>query len=84
MLAASVPAATCRCEKVSKRLSTQITLPGEPQVTLEMNVPCVMRDGVTLMNDVYRPAGDGPFPVLLIRLPYDKTSAEFGIYNHPS
>lgn len=43
-----------------------------------------MRDGVQLMTDVYRPAGDGPFPAILIRLPYDKSSAEFGLYHHPA
>jgi len=32
------------------------------------------RDGVELATDVYRPAGDGPFPVLLERTPYDKSA----------
>ncbi|MEA2647349.1 MAG: uncharacterized protein QOE92_2432 [Chloroflexota bacterium] len=32
-----------------------------------------MRDGVELVSDVYRPAGDGPHPVLLTRTPYDRT-----------
>jgi putative CocE/NonD family hydrolase len=37
------------------------------------------RDGVTLHADIYRPAGDGPFPVLLTRTPYNKDgSAAFG------
>jgi hypothetical protein len=31
-----------------------------------------MRDGVTLMSNVYRPAAGGPYPVLLARLPYGK------------
>ncbi|MFC9557199.1 CocE/NonD family hydrolase [Rhodococcus sp. NPDC056960] len=31
-----------------------------------------MRDGVRLAADLYRPDGPGPFPVVLIRLPYDK------------
>lgn len=31
-----------------------------------------MRDGTTLYADVYRPASDGPYPVLLQRTPYDK------------
>lgn len=70
--------------KVSTTLTTRITLPGEPAVTLEADVPCRMRDGVTLMADVYRPVGDGPFPVILIRLPYDKSQAEFGVYYHPA
>ena len=44
-------------------------------VTLERDVPSRMRDGVTLYADIYRPKADGPFPVVLMRLPYDKTSA---------
>jgi hypothetical protein len=31
-----------------------------------------MRDGVRLATDVYLPAGAGPFPAVLVRLPYDK------------
>lgn len=31
-----------------------------------------MRDGVRLSTDLYRPAGPGPFPIVLIRTPYDK------------
>ncbi|HEY5611133.1 MAG TPA: CocE/NonD family hydrolase, partial [Thermoanaerobaculia bacterium] len=35
-------------------------------------VRIAMSDGVELAADLYRPAGDGPFPVILIRTPYDK------------
>ena len=31
-----------------------------------------MRDGVQLATDVYLPDGPGPFPAVLVRLPYDK------------
>ena len=31
-----------------------------------------MRDGVVLATDVYLPDGPGPFPAVLVRLPYDK------------
>ena len=31
-----------------------------------------MRDGVHLATDVYLPGGPGPFPAVLVRLPYDK------------
>ncbi len=31
-----------------------------------------MRDGVKLATDVYLPAGDGPWPVVLTRTPYNK------------
>jgi putative CocE/NonD family hydrolase len=43
-----------------------------------------MSDGVTLFADVYRPVGDGAYPVILMRLPYDKTQAENITYAHPS
>ncbi len=41
-------------------------------VTIEHDVPATMRDGVVLRADVYRPSSDGPWPVLLARLPYGK------------
>jgi uncharacterized protein len=41
-------------------------------VIIERDVPARMRDGVRLYADIYRPAGDGPFPALLMRTPYDK------------
>jgi putative CocE/NonD family hydrolase len=58
-------------------------MPGIPQVTVEKTVPARMRDGVTLYADVYRPASDAPLPVILMRLPYDKTSAETVAHIHP-
>jgi putative CocE/NonD family hydrolase len=41
-------------------------------VQVEFNVPATMRDGVVLNANVFRPIGDGPFSVLLTRLPYGK------------
>src|SRR5438445_13599577 len=41
-------------------------------VRVERDVPAKMRDGVVLRSDVYRPVGDGPFPVLVERTPYGK------------
>jgi hypothetical protein len=47
-------------------------------IVIEHNVTMKTRDGVTLKADVYRPAGDGSFPLLLQRTPYDKGgSADF-------
>ena len=43
--------------------------PVDPIATQHM-VP--MRDGVELATDVYLPEGAGPFPAVLVRLPYDK------------
>jgi putative CocE/NonD family hydrolase len=48
-------------------------------ITVEKNVVMKTRDGVTLRADIYRPAADGNYPVLLTRTPYNKeTSAAFG------
>lgn len=52
---------------------TERRLPGFSDQVLERDVPALMRDGTTLYADVYRPSSGGPFPVLLMRLPYDKT-----------
>ncbi|WP_280217335.1 CocE/NonD family hydrolase [Nocardia neocaledoniensis] len=41
-------------------------------VTIEHSVPATMRDGTVLRADIYRPNGDGPWPVLLTRHPYGK------------
>ncbi|MBD3183505.1 CocE/NonD family hydrolase [Candidatus Poribacteria bacterium] len=35
-----------------------------------------MRDGVKLATDIYLPTGDGPWPVILIRTPYNKEGVE--------
>ena len=37
-----------------------------------------MRDGVRLATEVYLPAGDGPFPVILQRTPYNRRSPNPG------
>ena len=41
-------------------------------ILVEKNIMVPMRDGVKLATDVYRPAEEGHFPVLLSRLPYNK------------
>ena len=56
-----------------------------PGVELEPDVGSTVRDGTTLVADVYRPAGGGEHPVLLIRTPYGKRAAESDAgYAHPS
>jgi len=50
-----------------------------PEVVIEHGVSMKTRSGVTLRADLYHPAGEGKFPVLLQRTPYDKSRAgEFG------
>ena len=47
------------------------------RILIERDVPCTLRDGTVLMSDVYRPADDERYPVLLQRTPYDKTFFPF-------
>lgn len=42
------------------------------QIITELNVPLTMKDGTVLRANIYRPAGEGSWPVLLTRLPYGK------------
>ena len=45
------------------------------RVQIERDVVIPMRDGVALRADIYRPAGNGSFPVLVFRTPYGKHNA---------
>lgn len=45
-----------------------------PQLRFEFDVRVPMRDGVALSTDIYRPQGPGPFPVIVIRTPYDNNA----------
>ena len=44
------------------------------QIVTEKGVAMKTRDGVTLRADIYRPAAEGSYPVLLTRTPYDKSN----------
>jgi uncharacterized protein len=44
-------------------------------VSVQFDAPARMRDGTILRANVYRPAGYGPWPTLLTRLPYGKDDA---------
>ena len=50
---------------------------------IKQEVMMPMRDGVKLATNVYLPAGDGPWPVVLTRTPYNKDGADLSakIYN---
>ncbi len=48
----------------------QIEAYARPPVKETVLIP--MRDGKRLATDIYRPTGDGPFPVLLSRTPYSR------------
>lgn len=49
----------------------------EKPMLVEVNVPVTMRDGSVLRADIYRPHGEGPWPVLLTRMPYGKDNDLF-------
>jgi putative CocE/NonD family hydrolase len=75
----------------SSRPASLFALPllprGQPMVPCQAekqyNVPAKMRDGVTLYADVYRPKGAGSYPVILMRLPYNKDAAQTYVYAPP-
>lgn len=52
--------------------------------TEAVDVPTAMRDGTILRSNVFTPTGDGPYPVLLLRLPYNKDRAQTYVYASPS
>ena len=65
-------AALCACgQPASPPAATRAA--GAPAVLNDVAVP--MRDGTLLRADIYRPAGEGPFTVLVYRTPYDKRAA---------
>jgi len=43
-------------------------------VRFESTIPIKMRDGVSLYSDLFIPEGNGKYPVLLQRTPYNRTS----------
>ena len=65
-------------------VATEQLAPGYADVTVERDVGCRLSDGTILRADVYRPAREVSLPVLLMRLPYGKTTAgaNWG-YAHP-
>ncbi len=44
------------------------------RASIQPGVSAKMRDGVSLVADIYRPVSDEKFPVLLSRTPYNRTS----------
>src|SRR5260370_4199789 len=44
----------------------------DQKITVDFDVQASMRDGTILRANIYRPAGEGRWPVLLTRLPYGK------------
>ena len=49
-------------------------------VSVQTNVRVKMRDGVSLVADIYRPKAEGKLPVLLTRTPYNRRDPATGMY----
>lgn len=66
-------AVTYARRRIATALHPPITVyPMPSDISKEEDVPVRMRDGVTLRLNLFRTAGDGPFPVLLSAHPYGK------------
>ena len=52
-------------------------------VRLERGVEFRLSDGTVLVSDHYYPAGEGPWPTLLMRQPYGRDIASTVVYAHP-
>jgi uncharacterized protein len=52
-------------------------------VRLERAMECRLSDGTALVSDHYYPAGEGPWPTLLMRQPYGRDIASTVVYAHP-
>lgn len=73
---ASLLARTLLCG-LALLLRTTLAIAGghaETPMIHETNVAVPMRDGVILRADLWRPAGEGPFPALICRTPYGKAT----------
>ena len=54
-------------------LAPAIAPAAQSRIQTDTGLAVPMRDGVILRADLYRPAGDGRFPVLVYRTPYNRT-----------
>jgi uncharacterized protein len=57
--------------------------PGPCAYTEQHDVPATMRDGTVLRSNVFTPERAGTFPVILMRLPYNKDVAQTYVYASP-
>jgi predicted acyl esterase len=55
-----------------------------PAVEGPLPVETRLADGVVLAADVWRPAGGGRYPVLLLRQPYGRRIASTVVLAHPA
>jgi putative CocE/NonD family hydrolase len=60
--------------------AAQVTTAPDYAVSVQTNVRVKMRDGVSLVADIYRPKVEGRLPVLLTRTPYNRKDPATGMY----
>lgn len=53
-------------------------------IRVEQGAEARMRDGCVLRADIFRPPLPGTYPVLLMRVPYNRAIAQAPVYQHPS
>jgi putative CocE/NonD family hydrolase len=58
--------------------------PRSNDVVVENRIPIAMRDGVVLYADVYRPAAEGRYPVIVGRTPYSIERYATAVYQYPN
>ena len=71
--AAPTPAqrAAAKCGSQSFDVSER---PAEHDVVTQTNLKVPMSDGIELVGDLHRPAGDGPWPTIVTTTPYSKNA----------
>jgi putative CocE/NonD family hydrolase len=67
---ALAPGAGSSASDTAPRVRFPKEVPPRNDILVENRVPTRMRDGVTLYADVYRPAAEGRYPVIVSRTPY--------------
>ena len=58
--------------RMATLLRPQVELTALPEMVKDLDVPVTVRDGTVLRVNVFRPAGAGPFPVIMSAHPYGK------------
>jgi len=74
MTMVGVDEGVAKLRTAGKTRGSRMSVPETGGIVLEHDLAVIARDEVKLGTDVYRPAGTGPFPVLLERTPYDKSA----------
>lgn len=69
----SMFARAASADRAVNAASWQKQVDGYARPPVRETVMIPMRDGTRLATDIYRPAGEGTFAVILLRTPYDRT-----------